>query len=69
MAFQLLRDTRKALNQLPAALERARDRYSVKRDGLLAVPIAALEVLGDISPGVRMRGLRRLPPNFGAGPA
>ena len=67
MAFQLLRDTRKALNQLPAALERARDRYSVKRDGLLAVPIAALEVLGDISPGVRMRGLRRLPPNFGAG--
>lgn len=67
MALQLFRDARAALNKLPDALERARNRYSVKSDGLLAVPIAALEVLGDIAPGVRMRGLRRLPQNFGAG--
>ena len=63
----LLRNTRTALSKLPAALQRAQNRYSVRRDGPLAVPIAALEVLGDISPGVRMRGLRRLPPSFRAG--
>ena len=58
---------RKALHQLPDALQRARSRYSVKRDGVLALPMGVLEVLADISPGVRMGGLRRLPPSFRAG--
>mgnify|MGYP001629662001 FL=1 len=64
MSFQ---DFRVALDKLPDALERARRRFSVRRDGVLALPMAALEVLGDISPALRMRGLRRLPPNFRAG--
>lgn len=64
MSFQ---DVRVALDKLPDALERARRRFSVRRDGVLALPMAALEVLGDISPALRMRGLRRLPPNFRAG--
>ena len=58
---------RKALHQLPDALQRARSRYSVRRDGVLALPMGVLEVLADISPGVRMGGLRRLPPSFRAG--
>jgi len=58
---------RTALDQLPDALQRARSRYSVKRDGVLALPMGVLEVLADISPGVRMGGLRRLPPSFRAG--
>ncbi len=59
--------TRKALEKFPAALSRVRRRYSIRRDGILALPIGALEVLGDISPGVRNRGLRRLPPSLRAG--
>ena len=58
---------RKAFHQLPDALQRARSRYSVRRDGVLALPMGVLEVLADISPGVRMGGLRRLPPSFRAG--
>ncbi|MDK8880474.1 alpha/beta-hydrolase family protein [Corynebacterium sp. MSK008] len=64
MSFQ---DVRVALDKLPDALGRARKRFSLRRDGVLALPMAALEVLGDISPALRMRGLRRLPPNFRAG--
>ena len=64
MSFQ---DVRVALDKFPDALGRARKRFSVKRDGVLALPMAALEILGDISPALRMRGLRRLPPNFRAG--
>lgn len=63
----LIDDARAASAKLPDALNRARRRYSVKRDGVLALPIGALEVLGDISPAVRMRGLRRLPATFRAG--
>jgi len=62
-----LAKARTALDQLPDALQRARSRYSVKRDGVLALPMGVLEVLADISPGVRMGGLRRLPPSFRAG--
>ena len=67
MPSNFLDHTRKALHQLPDALQRARSRYSVKRDGVLALPMGVLEVLADISPGVRMGGLRRLPPSFRAG--
>ena len=67
MPSNFLAHARKALHQLPDALQRARSRYSVKRDGVLALPMGVLEVLADISPGVRMGGLRRLPPSFRAG--
>ncbi|WP_311389067.1 alpha/beta-hydrolase family protein [Corynebacterium haemomassiliense] len=67
MPSNFLDHARKALHQLPDALQRARSRYSVKRDGVLALPMGVLEVLADISPGVRMGGLRRLPPSFRAG--
>ena len=67
MPSNFLVKARTALDQLPDALQRARSRYSVKRDGVLALPMGVLEVLADISPGVRMGGLRRLPPSFRAG--
>ena len=67
MPSNFLDHARKALHQLPDALQRARSRYSVRRDGVLALPMGVLEVLADISPGVRMGGLRRLPPSFRAG--
>ena len=67
MPSNFLAKARTALDQLPDALQRARSRYSVKRDGVLALPMGVLEVLADISPGVRMGGLRRLPPSFRAG--
>ena len=49
------------------AIQRARDRYSFDHHGLLAAPLAAVEVLADLSPVVRMRGLRRLPNSFRSG--
>lgn len=67
MPSNFLAKARTAVDQLPDALQRARSRYSVKRDGVLALPMGVLEVLADISPGVRMGGLRRLPPSFRAG--
>ncbi|GAA3520770.1 alpha/beta-hydrolase family protein [Corynebacterium pilbarense] len=67
MPSNFLDHARKAFHQLPDALQRARSRYSVRRDGVLALPMGVLEVLADISPGVRMGGLRRLPPSFRAG--
>lgn len=67
MPVDLFRNAREAVIKLPEAFARARRRYSVKRDGVLALPMGALEVLSDITPGVRMGALRRLPPNFRAG--
>lgn len=56
-----------SLRSLPGALRRAKRRYSLKRDGVLALPMQALDVLADLSPAVRMRGLRALPESFRAG--
>lgn len=63
----LIDDARNAIAKLPAAIQRAGQRFSIRRDGLLALPIGAVQVLGDLSPAIRMRGLRRLPPTFRAG--
>lgn len=49
------------------AIQRARNRYSFDHHGLLAAPLAAVEVLADLSPVVRLRGLRRLPNTFRSG--
>ena len=45
----------------------ARSRYSVSKDGLLAAPVAAVQVFSDLSPALRMRGFQRLPRSFRAG--
>ncbi|WP_342318619.1 alpha/beta-hydrolase family protein [Corynebacterium mayonis] len=67
VARELVAATRPA-DLLPSrALRRARRRYSFNRHGLLTVPLMAVEVWADLTPVVRMRGLRRLPDNFGAG--
>ncbi len=49
------------------AVVKARRRYTFSRHGLFAVPLAAVEVWADLTPVIRMGGLRRLPANFGAG--
>ena len=49
------------------AVRRARGRYSFDRHGVLAAPLAAVEILADLSPIVRLQGLRRLPNNFRSG--
>ncbi|GAA0206515.1 alpha/beta-hydrolase family protein [Corynebacterium riegelii] len=55
------------LEKLTASLRNARRRYSVSRDGLLAVPIAGLQTFADLSPVLRVYGLQRLPSSFRAG--
>ena len=45
----------------------ARRRYSISRDGILAAPVAALQVFADLSPALRLRGLQRLPQSFRVG--
>lgn len=52
---------------LITSVRNARKRYSVSRDGLLAAPVAALQVFADLSPALRLRGLQRLPQSFRAG--
>lgn len=52
---------------LTDAFRRAKRKYSFKRDGILALPMQAVDVFIDLSPGLRMRGLRGLPENFRAG--
>ena len=49
------------------ALRRAKRRYSFKRDGVFALPMQALDVFVDLSPALRMRGLKGLPESFRAG--
>ncbi|AQQ16275.1 hypothetical protein CGLAU_11720 [Corynebacterium glaucum] len=49
------------------AVRNARRRYSIGRDGILAAPVAALEVFADLTPGLRLRGLQRLPQSFRVG--
>ena len=46
------------------AVRRARGRYSFDRHGVLAAPLAAVEILADLSPIVRLQGLRRHTPYF-----
>ena len=55
------------LEKLPESIRNAKRRYSVSRDGLLAGPVAALQVFADLSPVLRVRGLQRLPRSFRAG--
>lgn len=50
-----------------AAVGRAKGRYSVSRDGILAAPVSALQVFADLTPALRLRGLQRLPESFRAG--
>ncbi|MEX3504294.1 alpha/beta-hydrolase family protein [Corynebacterium sp. LK2510] len=50
-----------------AAVDTARKRYNFSSHGLLTIPLTVVEVWADLTPLVRMRGLRRLPANFGAG--
>lgn len=50
-----------------AAVHRARRRYSISRDGILAAPVAALQVFADLTPALRLRGMQRLPQSFRAG--
>ena len=50
-----------------AAVEKAKGRYSFNRHGLFMVPLIAVEVWADLTPVIRMGGLRRLPGSFGAG--
>ncbi len=50
-----------------AAVEKARGRYSFDRHGLFMVPLIAVEVWADLTPVIRMGGLRRLPKSFSAG--
>ncbi|WKD58317.1 hypothetical protein CAPI_08955 [Corynebacterium capitovis DSM 44611] len=57
----------KAAVKAGRAVKKARGRYPFSRHGLLSVPLMAVEVLADLSPVIRMGGLRRLPRNFGAG--
>ena len=52
------------LNQ---AIDTARRRYTFNRHGIFAAPLMVVEVWADLTPGLRLRGLRRLPSNFGAG--
>ncbi|MCP1387501.1 alpha/beta-hydrolase family protein [Corynebacterium sp. TA-R-1] len=49
------------------SVRNARRRYSVSRDGVLAAPVAALQVFADLSPALRLQGLQRLPQSFRAG--
>lgn len=58
---------RPALRDAIDAVGRARRRYSVSRDGILAAPVAALQVFADLTPALRLRGLQRLPQSFRAG--
>ncbi len=53
--------------QVGRAVAKAKGRYDVRRHGILAVPLFVVEVWADLTPVVRMGGLRRLPENFGAG--
>lgn len=55
------------LEQARRSIQRARGKYSFDRHGVLAAPLAAVEVLADLSPILRLRGLRRLPNNFRTG--
>ena len=50
-----------------AAVHRASRRYSISRDGILAAPVAALQVFADLTPALRLRGMQRLPQSFRAG--
>lgn len=52
---------------LTDAVRRTKRRFSLKRDGVLAVPMMAVDVFSDLAPGLRMRGMRSLPENFRAG--
>lgn len=71
IASVLIDDTRNAIRnitaKLPNAVWRARQRFSFSRDGWLAVPIGAVQVLGDLSPAIRLLGPHRLPPAFRSG--
>ena len=49
------------------SVRNARNRYSVSKDGLLAAPVAAVQVFTDLSPALRLRGFQRLPRSFRAG--
>lgn len=49
------------------AVLKAKRRYRFNRHGLFTVPLFAVEVWADLTPVIRMGGLRRLPKNFGAG--
>lgn len=49
------------------AVRNARRRYSISRDGILAAPVAALQVFADLTPALRLRGLQRLPQSFRVG--
>ncbi|WJY69016.1 hypothetical protein CAURIS_10725 [Corynebacterium auris] len=53
--------------QVGRAVEKARGRYALSRHGIFAIPLFAVEVWADLTPVIRMGGLRRLPENFGAG--
>lgn len=50
---------------LDEAIENAKQRYKFQRHGILAAPLMVVEVWADLTPGLRLRGLRRLPKNFG----
>lgn len=49
------------------AVENATQRFTFHRHGILAAPLALVEVWADLTPGLRLGGLRRLPRNFGPG--
>lgn len=60
----------KAASKLPEAINavhHAKRRYSISRDGILAAPVAALQVFADLTPAIRLRGMQRLPESFRAG--
>ncbi len=52
---------------LDQAIENAKQRFTFSRHGIFAAPLMVVEVWADLTPGLRLRGLRRLPKNYGPG--
>lgn len=52
---------------LDEAIQNARGRFTFSRHGIFTVPLMVVEVWADLTPGLRLRGLRRLPKNYGPG--
>ncbi|WP_235840683.1 alpha/beta-hydrolase family protein [Corynebacterium liangguodongii] len=70
MRFSLISALRERIQEAPPidqAIAEAKKRNSFRRLGILAGPLFAVEVWADLTPGLRLRGLRRLPSNYGAG--
>lgn len=62
-----VRSLARRVPELDEAIDKARRRYTFNRHGIFAAPLMMVEVWADLTPGLRLRGLRRLPSNFGPG--